>query len=221
MTVLLAHGADPHGELKDGVTPLMQAAWWGSTQCIALLLKHDPDFLAMDHSGHDAVMNAALRGHDGVLRMLLAAGAQADRTSAGGWTPLMFAARSGSVACTQTLIDNHADPNVTPHGWTPLKEAARNCHSKIVEVLLAAGANARFRDTDGWSAMDDAARYGCPESLKVLLATDAFDLAAVRRAAADIQDAYRHHHVSKRHAVDVERCRTMLEEHMDSNGKGA
>ena len=220
MNVLLSHGANPHGELHDGGTPLMQAAWWGSNGCVAVLLKHDPDFLAMDHAGHDAVMNAAIRGHEDVLRKLLNAGAQADRANARGWTPLMFAARNGSVVCLQTLMEHNASLNVTPDGWTPLKEAARNCHPKIVAILLAAGANAHYRDKCGWSALDDAAHYGCPECLNVLLESGGYDQSAIRTAASRTQLHFTHPNVSKQHAARIEQCYTMLESHMTSDGKG-
>lgn len=219
MSILLDHGANPHGELRNGVTPLMQAAWWGSAECIAMLLKHDPDFLAVDHDGHDAVMNAALRGHDRIVHMLLAAGADGDRANAHGWTPLMFAARNGNAACAKTLLDHHADPNVNPGGWTPLKEAARHCHSSTLTLLLAAGANPQFRDRDGWSALDDAARYGCPDSVQILLDTNQFDAQARKRAVEVLRDAVAHHHVSEQQADAVRKCRTLLQSSVSTIGK--
>jgi ankyrin repeat protein len=219
MSILLGHGANPHGELKDGVTPLMQAAWWGSAECIAVLLKHEPDFLAVDHGGHDAVMNAALRGHDHIVQMLLAAGAKADRANANGWTPLMFASRNGNAACVKTLLDNHADPNVKPNGWTPLKEAARHCHASTLEVLLEGGGDPLFRDQNGWSALDDAARYGCPGCVKILLDTNMFDAEARNKAVENIEESAGHHHISKLRSNAIRNCRTLLQQSVPKVGK--
>src|SRR5690606_2534861 len=60
----------------------------------------------------------------------------------GGLTPLLFAARSGCLACVDALLAAGADPNLpSPDGVTPLLVALDNFHFDVADLLLDKGAN--------------------------------------------------------------------------------
>lgn len=168
---LIEHGADPHGAAH-GRTPLMIAAWWGSDACLKILLKHDPDFLATDHAGFDAVGMAAARDHPSSLKLMLDAGAEADRADQKGVTPLMRACESGCTPCAAALLEHDADPNArSSAGWTPLRLAAHYGHADIIEKLLAAGATTHPDWGQGMPALQEAAFRGHPTCVRVLVQT--------------------------------------------------
>lgn len=66
-----------------------------------------------------AVFHAAATGDDATLRALIAAGGDANATSAGGFTALMAGVSSGNVAVMDQLLLAGANPNaVCGRGWT-------------------------------------------------------------------------------------------------------
>jgi ankyrin repeat protein len=70
-------------------------------------------------------MWAAAGKRPAVVKLLIERGAAVNATSAGGFTPLLFAAREGDVESARTLVSAGADVNVTtPEGETPLIIAA-------------------------------------------------------------------------------------------------
>ncbi len=86
----------------------------------------------------------------------------------------MDAATAGDVATVRELLAEGVDPN-TPnmHGRLPLHRAASGGSLEAVELLLAAGADARVKDriTDdiGWFPLSHAAFAGSPEITARLL----------------------------------------------------
>ena len=72
----------------------------------------------------------------------------------GNWTPLMFAARQGSLDATRTLIEAHADINATdPDGTTALVLAIINGHYDTAALLTEHGADPNIADTTGMAAL--------------------------------------------------------------------
>jgi ankyrin repeat protein len=64
----------------------------------------------------------------------------------GGFTPLLYAAREGCVACARALIAAKADPDLEdPDRVTPLNMALLNLHFELAAYLIDAGA-----DVDKW-----------------------------------------------------------------------
>jgi len=88
-----------------------------------------------------ALMYAAEMGDEGIVDMLLGAGADPNlREEVGGETALHMAARRGnSVSVIQMLLDAHVDAGTRSYqmGWTALHIAAGNCNDKVVETLIA------------------------------------------------------------------------------------
>lgn len=64
-----------------------------------------------------------------------------------GWNALLLSCRQGDVGYVRELIEHQADVNVVTggeevfsKGYTPLRFAEEGGHTKIVEMLKAAGA---------------------------------------------------------------------------------
>ena len=164
--LLLAAGATPHAVLPSGETALMTAARAGSIGAVRALLAHGADVQAREAMEEQtALMWAASQRHAGVVEALLGAGADVHarsrrrpvvqahsaRTSRdgavvlveeGGFTPLLFAARSGDLASAELLLAAGADPNDTaPAGTSALVVAAHSGHGALAAMLLDAGAD--------------------------------------------------------------------------------
>ena len=88
---------------------------------------------------------AAVRNDAAALRQLLDDGHQADEGD-DSWTPLIWAARSGSVDAIKVLLDSGADVNLpgsTGDDWdaTPLQHAILERQPAVVRLLLDRGAD--------------------------------------------------------------------------------
>lgn len=164
---LLAAGADPDSANADGQTPLMLAAYNGSMDVARALIEHGANVNAVEAwTGQSALMWAAARKHGELARLLIDSGADVhlrathfDWSSqvtseprgqyrpSGGLTPLLFAARSGCLACVDALLAAGADPNLpNPDGVTPLLVALDNFHFDVANLLLDNGANPQAFD---------------------------------------------------------------------------
>ena len=163
---LLAAGADARAALPSGETALMTAARTGSAEAVAALVAHGADVNARESlEGQTALMWAAAQRHADVVAVLLGAGADVKARSRvrpvviarsartgragavstadeGGFTPLLFAARSGDGSSAGQLLAAGADPNDTaPGGESALVVAAHSGQGALAGLLLEAGAD--------------------------------------------------------------------------------
>ncbi len=191
---LLAAGATPHAALPSGETALMTAARTGSAGAVRALLARGADVRARESTeGQTALMWAVSQRHTGVVEALLDAGAdvharshvrpavisRSARTSSegavavvdeGGFTPLLFAARSGDVASAKLLLAAGADPNDTaPAGAGALAVATHSGHGALAALLLAAGADANAAGA-GYAPLHAAILRGDAGLVRALLA---------------------------------------------------
>lgn len=127
----------------------------------ALLRLPGIDLEAQAMNGNTALMMAAYKGNRRAAEALLARGAKADRE---GWTPLHYAAASGSEDIARLLIARRARLDaLSPRAsgaYTPLMMAAREGQPGMVRLLLEAGARPGLRNTEGLSAARIAERAG-------------------------------------------------------------
>jgi ankyrin repeat protein len=173
--ILLKAGADPAAAAPGGQTILMIAARTGNPQAIELLLARGLDVNAREAAyGGTALMWAAAGNHAEAVQLLIAYGADVNARSAelkypqdrfglegvltilprGSWTPLMYAAREGSVDAVRALAEAGADLNLTdPDGTTPLVLAIINGHVDTAALLLDKGADPNIADTAGMAAL--------------------------------------------------------------------
>jgi len=125
---------------------------------------------------------AASRGHVAVAQRLIAAGAQVDKPSEDGFTPLLDAATNGWPLMVQYLHAQGANINARENifNHTPLHKAARLGRAVTVETLIALGADQSLRDSSGKTAEETICdQSGLATAEKAELA------AAIQKAFAD------------------------------------
>jgi ankyrin repeat protein len=117
---------------------------------------------------------AAARNDAAALRRLLESGHKADERGS-SWTPLIWAARSGSVEAITVLLDAGAGVNLpgpTEDGWdaTPLQHAILHRQPAVVRLLLDRGADVNSGAGGSLTPLFLAAGDTDPAILKLLLA---------------------------------------------------
>jgi hypothetical protein len=70
VNLLIDEGADPNASNQDGITPLMNAAWFGCSDAVRELLRRGADGSRKDNKGRTAQSMALERGHHEVAEML-------------------------------------------------------------------------------------------------------------------------------------------------------
>ncbi len=130
---------------------------------LQLLLRHRAQVDARDRLGRTALHAACLRDNHRIAAALLAAGAHADIADGQGVTPLLEAARAGSLACVERLAGHGVDPDACDHsGRNALAIAchATACDTATVKALLALGVDPQRPAADGRRAIDYAVAAG-------------------------------------------------------------
>lgn len=159
MAALAARGADPNATVLDGTTeiwvrsPLLAAVGAHSEKRVRFLLNHGAD---PNQWVGESLLSDCLMGNDppdlGLLRLLLARGADVNLPDAGGATPLMAAAING-VEATRLLLAHGAKVNARSLAGTSALIAASHlprptepADPETVALLLAHGADPNVRD---------------------------------------------------------------------------
>ena len=150
ITVLLEAGAALNGRDRSDYTPLHHAAEKGTPDIVRTLLEAGAP-VDMRASGFEVdwgwdwtPLHLAAEGNPDpeVIRVLLAAGADASARAYYGQTPLHLAAANGNPAVAAALLEAGAD--VSAREWmgrTPLHAAAAaNGNPAVIDLLLEAGA---------------------------------------------------------------------------------
>ena len=157
--LLRAHGADPALAPVDELLGACMAGDEGAAR--ALLARHPGLGAALAGEEPDALAHAAGAGREAGVRLLVALGFGLARVSAGGGTPLHWAAWHGRPAAVRALLDLGAPVDVRDrtHGSSPIAWAAHgsaNCRSAdedylaVVDLLLEAAA-AREPSFNRWN----------------------------------------------------------------------
>lgn len=163
LKTLLDAGADVDIALPQGETPLMLAARTSGVDAVRLLIGHGAKVNVVERwQGQTPLMYAAAQDRGEVAAALIAAGADVNARTPlndlperkpavryfveiplAGLTPVMFAARHGSVSALRVLIKAGGDVNAkTPEGFSPVVIALDNLHFDAAKVLVEAGARA-------------------------------------------------------------------------------
>jgi ankyrin repeat protein len=176
IAALVKAGADPNTATPGGETALMTAARTGRVDAVRVLLELGANVNAREGSfGETALMWAAAEDHPDVTRLLVNRGADVNARSdlvdlpkvkvdlatmvttalaRGGLTPLMFAARQGSVSGARALAAAGANLNLTdPDGMSALVIAIINGHNDVAAGLLDQGADPNVADSAGMAAL--------------------------------------------------------------------
>lgn len=119
------------------------------------------------------VFEAAALGRVERLRELLTADpAQANATSADGFSPLGLAAFFGQCDAARSLLDAGADPNRASQNSmrvAPLHSAVAAERLDIAALLLERGANVNAVQADDFSPLHEAAQNGQVDMIELLL----------------------------------------------------
>jgi ankyrin repeat protein len=79
---------------------------------------------------------------------------QAREPDGGELTPLIYAARAGSVEAARVLLEAGADVNqVSRYGWSPLLAATQNRNYQMGKFLIEHGADVNIANKGGWTPL--------------------------------------------------------------------
>jgi len=145
-----------------GVSEIHVAAAQGDLAGVESILAEKPELVnARDKDGWSPLHMAANAGHNRMVELLLANGAEVNaktfKKSRWGysnkefsWTALHMAANAGNKEMAKLLLANGAEVNVkTNIGHTPLHMACIDGHKEMVVLLLANGAEVNAKTDDG------------------------------------------------------------------------
>ena len=184
---LLNAGADAEAV---GITPLMISSFRGEVERSKQLLEAGADPDALDASTRNSpLLYASVAGHDEIVALLLAAGANPNRqldnlqTELGswkrGWTALHWATRFNQASVVAQLLAAGADPDMQEgsrtDGMTALQMAAYLGYEEIVELLLSTGTNPNLQNNkdNRQTALHEAVHAGHYDIVVLLLAAGA------------------------------------------------
>lgn len=197
---LLAAGANPNAASVGGESPLLVAARAGNATVVKALLAKGAQVDATEPvRGQTALMWAAANGRADVVRALVQAGASVQARSTivpreyqtgsryvayddvrfvmkiddGGFTPLLFAARSGNAATAGLLLGAGSKlDEPAPSGASPLVIAAHSGNHDVAMLFLERGADPNAAGA-GYTALHAAVLRGDVRLVETLIARGA------------------------------------------------
>ena len=170
---------DARGE-QDLATPLMLAIDARQVEMCRLLLAHgaDPDVTALrgDSPLTRALRRTASDKREPIVRLLLDAGADPELHGDLDVPPLNVASMYGRTRAVELLLEAGADVNRRGGRCdaTPLLYAASGgAPSELVSLLIRAGADLNATDSEGRTALSEAAACGRVDLVEILLRSGA------------------------------------------------
>ncbi|KAL7935392.1 ankyrin repeat-containing domain protein [Trichoderma chlorosporum] len=172
---------------------LLRAAETGFQDRVWLLLTRDDIMVdMMDESKLNALLRAIDGGHENVVKILLARGANPGYISGAFTTPLLSAVQKRHKPITKLLLDNGAKVDFREERIveTPLLAAAERGLEDIVELLLDKGADINSFDRPNDTPLRLASKRGHYGTVKLLLDNGAgVDLTHFRSQHTPLQEA--------------------------------
>ncbi|MFC8229282.1 ankyrin repeat domain-containing protein [Streptomyces sp. NPDC057287] len=160
----------PHDQVG-GARALFEALY-DDENAVVRALRAGASAESADEEGSTALYLASVQDLPGVVRLLLAAGADPDRASGpeAGDLPLCGAACGGHAEVVEALLSAGADPDLSEEfGFTALRWAAGLGHARTAEILLARGADPDLPGPRGEAPLLVAARRGSAHTVRTLL----------------------------------------------------
>ena len=137
-----------------------------------LIITHAKEINAMGGSWGAPLHAASIRGHLGVVSLLLQYNADVNVKSKGyyNWTSLHLASSFGQAKVAQLLLEHGADVNaLSTSNSTPLEWASRSGYLEIVRLLLINGADMHIPDENGHTVFQKATKNQNVEIAQLLL----------------------------------------------------
>ncbi|WP_406001479.1 ankyrin repeat domain-containing protein [Streptomyces sp. NBC_00829] len=154
------------------VRALFEAVYGGADDAVVRLLRAQTPADATDEDGQTPLYRAAVSDEVGIVRLLLAAGADPGRASGpeAGDLPLCGAAVGGHTEVVRALLAAGALPDQQEaFGFTALRWAVTLGHAATAEALLEHGADPDLPGPGGEAPLVLAARRGSPSTVRALL----------------------------------------------------
>lgn len=153
------------------IPDLPLASIFQDTETTKTLIAAGVDIESCATDGMTALMHSAIRGDLDAVRILLEAGADANKqASQGGATSLTYASSTGHTETVKLLLDSGADPQTKDHsGRTFLHAAVGGGVLDIVHFALSAGIDINAKSADGLTPLHVAAWSRNPRLLHLLI----------------------------------------------------
>jgi ankyrin repeat protein len=150
---------------------LVSAVANNNLQQVLEALRHGADVNEPLNFGESPILTFSIGGGDvEIVKTLLAAGADVNRTTRCSDTALCCAIAKRYPEIVKVLLEAGADINiVTADDLTPLSLASRMGNVEIVKMLIGAGADVNATDKDGKTALLEASCRGKTEIVKMLI----------------------------------------------------
>jgi ankyrin repeat protein len=176
LRTLIGRGIDLNAA-HAGMTPLLAAtrdSWHGRPEAVMTLLANGADPRARDQDGNTPLHHAARSSDPGVAALLRDAAAELEVANGDGLTPLGVACASGNWRLARFLLERGAKAQ-SDEGTPALIAAAgvEEDDAAGVQLLLKHKARIDARDSQGRSALHEAAFAGHLEIIQALLAAHA------------------------------------------------
>ncbi|XP_072165870.1 netrin receptor UNC5C-like [Diadema setosum] len=125
---------------------------------VEILLRHKADVSVKDRfTGQTPLLDAAEKGYDRIVRLLIEAQAEVEEKSGDGSTALHLACRNRHWACVYELLKAGARVDEKANkGLTPLHIAVQRNDFEITEILLRYEADVNTEDSFGRTPLDYA-----------------------------------------------------------------
>lgn len=159
---------------------LQRAARAGASHSVRVLLKFGADLDYRDAQDYNVMAMLAVPAFHSVTRqedinkvrlanVLVRAGAEVDRPTINGATPLELAGGSGFHRLVAALLRlGAAVDHQNDQGLTALMAAATANNRRAAEILISAGADATLRDDRGRTASDHAKQWASRDFFRYL-----------------------------------------------------
>ena len=175
VSMLLEAKADQDRANVRGSIPLLRACSHGHLAVVQLLLEAGADKDWTGEVAHGRTLTplaaASFRGFQEIVRVLLAARADANKVDSRSLTPLMLVPANGDSEIARILLEAKADMSKQCHrGATALHFASIKGCEDIVHVLLEAEADANLTDTRGRTPLMTAILLGQTSTVRILCA---------------------------------------------------
>jgi ankyrin repeat protein len=168
--LLIDSGADVNQRGAGGKTAIFYAALAGSgyADCVETLIAAGADLNLHNDRGHTVLTAVAAAENYPIFNLLMQAGAS---TAGLESIQLIQAASTGNVDRVQSLLATSV--NLDLDRGAAIGNAAAAGHTKIVELLIRAGANVNLRDKLGFTPIASAAYAGYGEIVNLLIVAGA------------------------------------------------
>ncbi|WP_310481780.1 ankyrin repeat domain-containing protein [Chamaesiphon sp. VAR_48_metabat_403] len=173
LQLLIAGGADVNQRGAGGKTAIFHAALAGAgyADCVEIIIKAGADLNLTDDRGHTVLSAVAAAENYPMFNLLMQAGASTTGLES---VQLIQAATTGNIDRVRSLLASSV--NLDLDRGAAIGNAAAAGHTKIVELLIQAGANVNLRDKLGFTPIASAAYAGYGAIVELLI-----------EAGADIQ----------------------------------